>query len=164
MLAFGTFGNVVTHKAFHQSGRERLRRKLSGTIRSFFIWRLQSGEKSIATASLLDTTDCEIASCLAVFTMLPVRTTASRTFNCSLCQVLMVSLVSYECIFRFSLLRWICHAILCIQYLYLVELGEIKSASEKPSGRLSVSAPPLNSGSAAGCAALSWLIGAAALA
>jgi hypothetical protein len=35
----------------------------------------QSGGKSMATASLLDTTDCEIASCLAVFTMLPVRTT-----------------------------------------------------------------------------------------
>jgi hypothetical protein len=69
--------------------------------------------------AVLDTTDCEIASCLAGFTVLPVRITASRTFNCSLCQLLMVSPVSYECIFRFLLLRWTCHANLCIQYLFL---------------------------------------------
>jgi hypothetical protein len=47
---------------------------------------------------------------------------------------------------------------------FLVELGELKSASEKASGRLIVSGPPLNSGSALRSAALSWLIGAAALA
>jgi hypothetical protein len=56
---------------------------------------------------------------LGRFTMLPVRITASRTFNCSLCRLLIVSPVSYECIFRFLLLRWICHANLCIQYLFL---------------------------------------------
>jgi hypothetical protein len=47
---------------------------------------------------------------------------------------------------------------------FLVELGGLWSASEKASGRLSVSGPPLNSGTALRSAALSWLIGAAALA
>jgi hypothetical protein len=39
MLAFGAFRLVTLSptKTFHQSGRERLRRKLSGTIRSFFL-------------------------------------------------------------------------------------------------------------------------------
>jgi hypothetical protein len=84
--------------------------------------------------AVLDTTDCEIASCLAGFTMLPVRIAASRTFNCSLCQLLTVSPVSYECIFRFLLLRWICHANLCIQYLFLWNWADSRALPRRQVG------------------------------
>ena len=71
---------------------------------------------------------------LAGFTVLPVRITASRTFNCSLWQLLIVSHVSYECIFRFLLLRWICHAILCIQYLSLWNWANLRALPRRQLG------------------------------